>query len=442
MSWPANDWAIRFKPLLDREVLRKLAAKQPEPVHDLGSLPIALAEKIFENTLQSIFYPSEQCLDFLLKWIGQAYAHAQITYSDPLKFCQLVQEGRPMLPEWSPPSLLIGHAGLGKTSLSETLQYVLPAPTELQTPDGTVWPLFSSWYVKFRDIKSENGFWRELGSEYSSTKDNIAYCRRFAFSRGISRLDLDELQFYTQSASANTAIAKLLLSAGNIGIPTNVTANFSLVRRLAKRDAPERQRLLSNVEVMLPDDPEGEDWKQFLQWQKNSLPSVLGFDPSRDADRINYLTGGQKRAEIRLLTIAYQEKRLRTTSSDIKIDLVDLELAYRSPLFQYFKDEIEEISRRAIFNVSKEDDLSCPVELPELAAQKFKQRAEQERNSRVAKVELQAALTAIEKSALKAIEMDQPNPAKSAEIKPIRPRKAKKSLAELVKNSARFAEQI
>jgi len=57
-------------------------------------------------------------------------------------------------------------------------------------------------------------------------------------------------------------------------------------------------------------------------------------------------------------------------------------------------------------------------------------------------VELLASLTAIDKSALKAIEMDQPTPAKSAEIKPIRPRKAKKSLAELVKNSARFAEQI
>ena len=80
------------------------------------------------------------------------------------------------------------------------------------------------------------------------------------------------------------------------------------VRRLAKRDAPERQRLLSNVQVMLPDDPEGDDWKQFLQWQQNSLPGILALDPEGNADRINYLTGGQKRAEIRLLAIAYQEK--------------------------------------------------------------------------------------------------------------------------------------
>lgn len=442
MNGSSNDWAVRFKPLLEREALRRLAAKQPVPVFDLGARPLEWAEKVFEQTLTSIFYPSEQCLDFMSKWVGQAYAHAQMVYSDPLKFCQQVQDGKPALPEWSAPSLLIGHAGLGKTSLSEALQSVLPGPSELRTPDGTVWPLFSSWHVKFKDIKSENGFWRQLGSEYSSTRDNVIYCRRYAFSRGICRLDLDELQFYTLSENANTALTKLLLAAGNIGIPVNVTANFSLVRRLANRDAPERQRLLSNVDVMLPDDPESEDWRRFIECQGKALPEILNLNPLSDAEPINYLSGGQKRAEIRLLVIAYLEKRARSSSQDVKIGLGDLELAYRSQYFQYYKNEIEEIGRRAILGLSKDDDLSCPIELPEGAAQKFKKRAEQERNLRVAKVELNSALSAFEKNALKALEAAKPLSSHSAQIKAIRPRKDKKSITELVRNSANFAERI
>ena len=445
MSPRPNMWAQRFEALLQREALKQAAEYYPEPLYDLGRFPLALATEMLKKSLESIFYPSEQCLDILEGWVGDAHAHASLIYTDPLKFCAAIQSQSVMssLPEWQYPSVLTGLPGLGKTALSEAFQRAIKVDLSITTPDGTVWPTQSSWYVKFRDIKTENGFWQRLGSVYTATHDNVSYCRRMAYRLGICHLSLDELQFYTLSKEANANIARLMMAAGSLGLPITAVGNYSLVRRLMKRDPPERQRLLSNVKIMTPDDPDGPDWEMFLACQKKVLPGVLEINPKQDGPRINLLSGGQKRAETRLIAIAYIKQRNTCGKNDVKITLADIETAYKSREFQFDREEIEEVTQRLLLNESKEDDLSCPIALPETLVQQFKRRAELERASRVAQKELEDALSAEDKRHLKEVSKATPKPRAPGVVKSINVKKApKQTLADLAKNSAIFSERI
>lgn len=443
MSTVSNVWARRFEPLLCREVLKLAVEYYPEPLTDLGRLPVVLAVETLKQSLKSIFYPSEQCLDILEDWVGRAYAHAILTYSDPVAFCAAIQSQTPPIPEWSDISILTGLAGVGKSALSDAFQRAMNFDSLIKTPDGTAWPLQSTWQVKFRDIKTENGFWQRLGSTYTATHDNVSFCRRLAYRLGISFLSLDELQFFTLSREANTNLTRLMMAACNLGLPINAVGNYSLIRRLMKRESPDQQRLLSNVKVMMPDDPDGRDWGQFVSCQKIVLPDVLAIDPINDGPSINLLSGGQKRAEVRLLAIAYEKKRNASSNLDVKVFLADLENAYKSSEFRVHREEIEEISRRTLKNVTKEDDLSCPIELPDTLLQQFKRRAEQERNSRVARRELEDSLSAEEKQRLKEAAKTTPKPRASATVRSINPKKAPKpTMADLARNSAMFSEKV
>lgn len=442
MSTYPNSWALRFEPLLNRVALQKAVESYPQPLTDLGKFSGVEAEERLKIALKEIFYPSEQCLDILQEWIGEAYAYASLTYSDPQEFCASIQSGIPPLPEWSDISILTGLAGVGKTSVVEALQRALKMSASLRTPDGTEWPLQSSWHVTFRDIKTENGFWQRIGSPYSATHDNVTYSRRLAYRLGVSRLNLDELQYFTLSSDANTAITRLLMAASNLGLPTNATGNYSLVRRLMKREAPDRQRLLSKITVMMPDDPEGADWMKFLMAQKAALPEVLEIDPKNDGARINILSGGQKRAEVRLLAITYRRMRV-AGNKDVRITLGEIENTFKSKEFQFHREEIEEISRRAVTNVTKDDDMSCPIELPETLLLQFKRRAEQERNARLAIRELEDSLSSKDKQALKGLNKSTQKVRPSGEVLSIKPkRRPKQPLADLAKNSANFSENL
>lgn len=194
---------------------------------------------------------------------------------------------------------------------------------------------------------------------------------------------------------------------------------------------------------MMPDDPESPDWEQFLRCQKKALPEVLAFDPRNDGPRINLLSGGQKRAEVRLLAIAYVNKRNTSSNGDVKVFLTDIESAYKSREFRVHREEIEEITRRTITDVTKEDDLSCPIELPDTLLQRFKRRAEQERNSRVAHRELEDGLFAEEKQRLKEAVKPTLKHRASATVRSINAKKPPKpSLADMARNSAMFLEKL
>lgn len=445
MRSETNVWAERFLPLLDREALKRAAEYYPEPLTDLGRLELPLAVESIKKRLNSIFYPTEQCLDILEEWVGKAYSHAVLNYTNPIDFCASIASGIPPIPEWVDVSILTGWAGEGKTALLEAFHRAVEGDRSITTPDGTTWPMQSSFHVIFRAIKTENGFWRSLGSPYSATDENVRFVRRMAYRKGISYLALDELQFYTLSAEANTNITRLLMAVGNLGLPTTVVGNFSLLRRLKKRDSPEQQRLLSNVKVMMPDEPESLDWVQHLCCQKNALPEVLAFDAKNDGPWINILCGGQKRAEVRLLTLAYNLKRNNSGRQDVKITLADIETAYRSNEFQIHRKEIEEIARRILMNVTKNDDLSCPIDLPVTQLQRFKQRAEAERNRRVADRELDDSLSEEEKRLLYEVSKTMPvhSTSQTGSVRSIRGKKRPKpSLEELAKNSAMFSESI
>lgn len=161
------------------------------------------------------------------------------------------------------------------------------------------------------------------------------------------------------------------------------------------------------------------------------------------ADEISGEAQGQKRAESRLVEIAYENKRSTSSNSDVKVTLADLEVAYKSREFQFDRTDIEEVSRRILMNERKEDDLSCPIELPETLVQQFKRRAEQERAGRVARRELEDALTAEDKRHLKEASPTAPKPRATATVRSINAKKSPKpTLADMARNSATFSENV
>lgn len=386
-------WASRFETLLDTDELKRRALVTVPPLFNLPSLPVEVACHQLETALQTVFYPTEQCITVLKRLVGVAHAHCVAKYPDGKTFLNGLYAQDAPLPNFSSPICLTGLAGTGKSELINAFCRVCGNDEQqiLVDESHSPFPAKGPWKITVQACSSPLEVLCSLTKVKGSLVDLIKKCRRLAYRDGIPCLIGDEFQFATGSESANARVAQMLLSLGYIGLPFVFAANFTLIRRLQRRPGEEQQRLLADPIVLFPDHGKSLDWQNTLKAQRDVAPDVLIFDPVQDSEALHAYSAGRKRAMAKLIVLAFRAEFTRSK----KVDREAIRRAYFSSEYAVYRDETEILTTQAIQNCPdpKRRDLWCPIPLPNNSATTFLESSISLRKELLAEAELTAALS-------------------------------------------------
>ena len=397
--------ANRFGNSLDPEKIRKLVTVRPEPIFSLSNVQPAIGAEILGDTLKRIYLPNQFSLQFIDEMIGRAH----------LYFCGLFKsevENRAKvytpLEVYVTPICLTGLAGVGKSCTLEALRKVMPPPAEFYSDhfSGQV-TLVSNWYASAREKISGKSLLSEFifadaKSLSGYQKKFLEEARRRANRDGVSLVLLDETQFINTGLGV-AKITDILLTLASIGPPAVYVCNYSLVHKLFGRNSEDKQRLLSQPRVMLPDLPGSKDWTDYVDECVRVSDGAIRPGLGDFAAELYRCTFGIKRLSVQLLKQAYIESR-----SDGRhwVELRDLSRAYRSAAYTSNASEVEELQILALGNRQSKLrlDLKCPFELPAAYKTNVVEFAKAERDQRVIAKVFDSSLTEAERSAKKQLE--------------------------------------
>ncbi len=390
MRWlPDTPWISRFLPVLDKAEIKRRALRPATPLVGLNELPVATACSLLANELGQVFYPTTQAVDVLHRFVEMALAHSLQYYPDEQAYLDWIYKKETPLPDFMPPLCLTGLAGIGKSGVAKALGRILPADDVIScSADEVKHPLKSLWEIAIRAQSKLSDLLAPLGGAEGSLSDLTKSARRRAYRMGISLVVPDEFQFMTASSTANTRIVQALMSVAYLGLPFVYIANFSLLHRLLKRPQEDRDRMLSNIVVMMPDAPENEDWINTLKLQLAVAPGVFRIDPDTDGEQIYRYCAGIKRYEARLLVVAYILAREGRPNDKMAIvTMADIKAAYESGKYAAQRADAELITQQFILNRQadrKRPDLWCPIEQPRTLSEVLATQLQRQRSIKLA----------------------------------------------------------
>lgn len=440
---PTTHWESRFLPLLDKAEIKRRAWRPATPVQNLDALPITTACNFLARELRLAFYPTTQDVDILHQFVETSLAHSLLHYPDEQTFLDLVYRKKSMLPDFMPPLCLTGLAGIGKSALAEALERILPVDSLVAcSMDEVKHPLRALWKIDIRAQTKLSELLAPLGGIEGSLREQTGTARRCAYRMGISLMLADEFQFMTASPTANTRIVQALMSLGYCGLPFVFIANFSLLHRLLKRPQEDRDRLLSNIVVMMPDAPESEDWVNTLKLQIGVAPEVFQIDPSVDGVRIYRYCAGIKRSASRLLVVAYSLAReKRPQDKKTVVSMADITDAYESGKYAAQRADAELVTQQLILNRQvdrKRSDLWCPIRQPQTLLGLLTTQMQRQRNIQLADNIQYAAASQEERKAFDACS----NVSDNATGKVVKLDRKKRPTAETLKANALILREI
>lgn len=216
--------------------------------------------------------------------------------------------------QWTSPIILTGGAGVGKTTLSKAVVRMFP---EVQIDVDHRPSRWSLQTVARMVVKPKVSLLKVLGgfdlikdtgvNGKASVPDLIEAMQKAAFRKGVAALLLDELQFYSMSEDASTAVAQLYMLMCMVGPVPVCAMNHSLYKRLLARHHEETDRLLKTTITLLPEQRGSTEWVQSLVSRFSISPDVFRIDPfdPKVADDIYHLTQGIERYLSDLLILAF-----------------------------------------------------------------------------------------------------------------------------------------
>jgi hypothetical protein len=364
----ANIWVDRLTGLDDLDVIRRRIRVDPRGLFGLMAMPRTTAVELFQGESRRVFYPTEQACALLQMHVERAQAFAAMRYADPLRFLKDIDSNESaarLVSCW----LLTGLAGVGKTEFRKALERLMPA-TEILAINAQhpAHPVTSLRNVVVDVKTTQAGLLRTLGNPaVLGTKQRfnldalLEHVKKWMLRTGAATLIGDELQFVTQSESANTKVAQLLLVLSIIGVPFTYIANYSLVRRLLKRPHEERQRMLSAPKVLLPEEMGSTCWNGVVQFSLAVAPDAFDLDVAEHSDELHRLTAGVGRCLRMLLRDSLEIAHSR--KSNRKVAMEDVRRAYRSASYAINRDDVEALAAlpHSPKLAKSRPDLVCPI---------------------------------------------------------------------------------
>lgn len=395
----------RFSPYTSLRDIREASIVKPNPVCGLETMSANMASASLVDTLRAIYIPSESACALIGELLEIALRHSTASYPSSDAYLRGIYSG-----EYSDvfPLCLSGVAGVGKSQLIKALWRLMPVDGTFDPGPGVSDLAFTSmWEINVKDKKGIIPMLTKFlppekqGENRRKTVDQVlAYCRKKAFREGVSLLVADEFQFYT-SGDASAKLAEALLNLSTLGVPMLYVANYSMLQKLLGRPQQDRQRLMVNPRILLPDLLGDESWRVYVEECVRVSSGSINIEIDAFCETLHVYTAGIKRLCILLLGIAYKHSRARGV---VHIGLHDLKSAYQSTEYAVNRVDVEIICRQNITGKSGRADLWCPLALPQSTALAFTASSEKKRDEVVSEQLVRASLTLKEKNAVKALE--------------------------------------
>lgn len=438
-----NAWANRWLPLLDAETLKARMTVVATPLADLSVLPPHMAQQVLDAAISRVFFATEQCLAFGTAVVSRSIAFLQRYHATPAERAAHLYSGTCPLMEYVPPIILTGHAGNGKSDFLKGLQRAIGDDITINEANASITHRYVA-PIAVNNTTSASGIFERFHASGQTIDAKRSSARRMLYRNHTALMPVDEFQFINQSSNANARATAIFHTIAGLGVPSCIAANFSLIRKIQKRPPEDRQRLLEVVWVLSPDAPDSPDWSGTVTSIVALNSDLLALNPLRDGPKLGELCGGQKRALRVLLGIAYLRVRQTNKGSAVKVTLADVSAARETGAFQTFREEIDEIYRRAVTGGRKRDNFSCPIEEPITATEALRMTAQTVRNEQVAERELSDAMRPSERAAASMLRKEQ-LPGRDAIKAPTTPRKpspGRPTASEIARNSDAFARQF
>lgn len=426
----------RFNGCLELEQIRQRVTFRPEPIEDLSSLDPLLGGKLLLEKLEEICLPNQFSLSFIQEMIGRAESFSRHLFVSERDY----QAGLYNPPVKAvTPICLTGLAGVGKSKAIEGLRKVLPGPLEVECGhfQGKV-TLISHWYASAQDKASLKELFARFvyGSEFPNRGLSMgklrAACRRKASRDGVSLLILDEAQYVTEGSGV-ALVTSMLLDMARIGVPMLYAANYSLLHKLDGRGSEDKQRLMVEPRDMPPDDPAGQDWKDYVAECVRVSGGQIRAPQNEFAMELYRFTYGLKRLVVQLLKLAYIECR---KAGRRHIGLADINQAYLSLGYSSNRKDVAELVRIAVEGPrgTNRKDLYSPLAAAAAPKSNILPFTLQDRDERSSAKMIDSSLTAQEREAVKQIEAASRSPqAKASRRKPAPKATAEESQASFAK---------
>jgi len=353
-SLSRSPWIEGLPVYRDVAAIRQAVIMRASPVDGLDRLPRTAAEEQLKNALEQIYIPGDQHCEALLNILGQLRAFVAGRYPDARHYLASINRSQSVVPTINSIRCLTGLAGVGKTCLIAAIKRLVQkervATIDRNHPDILI------RYVQSLTINTKSSN-RALmmplanptflaGRRGAAVGDLGGHVRTWLHTTGSGLLLIDELQFLTQSQTANTRVAQVLLMMGYLGIPVLYAANYSLGHRLMRRPQEERQRLLIDPIDLLPEAPDSPAWRQLMDEYVRIAPEIFQVDAATYARELNQLTAGTGRLLKILFVLAFGRACERRGARVVTID--DLRAAYRSGAFSTMREDVEALASLSV----------------------------------------------------------------------------------------------
>jgi energy-coupling factor transporter ATP-binding protein EcfA2 len=391
-----SPWLARFPELTNTQIRTAITRYGPE-LTDLGRIHPNDASSKLQNGLEQVFVATNSIVSMLADMHSTCRVHCEAMYPTPGRFLERVYSKAPENPSYRA-RCLTGPAGVGKSRLLEALSNLLPTPSTISIDEHhDAFQMLSHLLISVRAKASPKAILASLvelvTSKPVSTTDMRRLhelLRRQIYLTGVPMLLADEFQFATGSANANTLITQILYLLAELGVPLVYCANYSLIHRLKRRPQEDRQRLLSNPMILLPDPAESNDWSATVAGYLAVAPEIFDLDAKEHAAELHRYSGGLKRLLVRLLCLAYY---LAPGGQKRKVKIADVARAYKSTAFAVDRTDLEITLQQAIINKQITADLWCPFDLPSATNIVIAQPAIDAQRDRIAEQMVKGVLT-------------------------------------------------
>lgn len=397
-----NIFSTRFDGRDTLADIRQLVTVHPDPVTGLDELSPALAAERLSEALKTIFLPNQFSLDFIKDSVDRARSFSAGSFSTDLQYQRRLYHP----PEDEAfPICLTGLAGVGKSQTISALMKVMPGPAPYASAHyHEPHTLISYWYASARGKAGGRQLLEDfLGGDATGVRANtsklLTECRRRVNRDGVSLMMLEEMQH--QSTGQGVArVTDILLTVAGLGIPMIYVANYSLGHKLLTRNSEDKQRLLSEPRVMLPDHPDSKAWEEYVRECIRVSGQRVSADPAALMHELYRCTFGIKRLTVHLIKTAYLEARADRRHTVV---IEDITRAYLSASYSSSRRDVEDLF---LLNLQKckpgfRPDLRCPFPVP--VQSNVLTFTKQDRAARVSEKVFVAALTAEERKSFEQI---------------------------------------
>lgn len=364
-----SPWRDRFEGLDNLDTIKARCERRPAPLELLSHLPPSSAAAMIERVLEEELYIITPNVGRMIQRIVRhCQAACDIRYPDKVTVrdrCYDPDYGSPVVA----PLCVAGPAGVGKSALRKAIARLFPTSDCLIELDGHHTGLPMRGFV-IETVKPDDrnaGLLVRLGQRIgidlehdAAVKDYDNFLRGVLYREGVAGIGLDEFQHATLS-TANARITSLILTVTALGVALIYFCNYSLLHRLLKRPQEDKDRLLANVDILLPEPAGSTGWLELVKAAVAALGPNARIEAKASAGLLGNLTGRLPRNLRRLLALGY---RLARESGRSVVTIDDVEKAYHSRAFASARADIGEMEKLANggWEKTKRLDLCCPEE--------------------------------------------------------------------------------